>query len=123
MFSFKYTPENLRGLTFTTCLFGGLLWTTKYLDLQRKLISNDQGSNKENKLAELDFYENTSIKAVVSAFYFYLALNVNTLLTGKGLVDTETLMKGYGAVIVGVVCDCARYFEVRNWKPSNFWKK
>ena len=106
--NFKYTNQTLSNLTFATCLFGGLLWTTKYYNIKRKQITNAKsyGMNIFSQdLDKLNFYDNYSIKSLLSIFYWYSATYVNLFLLECTPLNIETLTTGYVVVLSSIVID------------------
>ena len=107
--NFKYTNQNLSNLTFATCLCGGLLWTTKYYNIQRKQITSKNYIDIVD-LEQLDFYNSFSIKTSISIFYWYMAIYVNSFLLNFQVINIETLTKGYLVLMSSIIFDGLQYF-------------
>lgn len=121
MFSLKYFSTDLKSLTFATCLFGGILWTGKYMDSRKKLLASKPDSDYNSALAtKIDFVNTVSVKTVLAVFYYYLATNVNSMFLKANWCDVEMLTNGYTVVLCGIGYEyCVKLYEclkVPNWK-------
>ena len=103
----NYTNQTLSNLTFATCLFGGLFWTTKYYNIQRKQITNGESETDifSKDLDQINFYDSYSIKSLLSIFYWYSASYVNLFLLECTPLNIETLTTGYVVVLSSIVID------------------
>jgi hypothetical protein len=115
MIGFNYTQQSLKAMTFGTCIFGGIFWTSKYFENKRKLVENSKHYN-HNTQYQISLLDTFSVKAVMAVFYSYLAININNALINTALCDVDTLVKGYvvvtGALVVDVAIDVYEYLKI-----------
>ena len=95
----KVTAKDLTYLTLTTCLIGGTFWLGRSVSILREEYKS-KGEQSYNTI--LDICDSLSIKVALSAFYSYLALNVNKTLLAANICTVEILTVGYLSVLGGL---------------------
>ena len=83
----------------TTCLIGGTFWIGRGVSILREDYKN---KGEQSYITTLDICDSLSIKVALSAFYSYLALNVNKTLLATNICTIEILTVGYLSVLGGL---------------------
>ena len=95
----KVTTKELTYLTMTTCLIGGTFWLGRSIKILREECMS---KGEQTYVTILDICDSLSIRVTLSAFYSYLALNVNKSLLTANLCTVETMTVGYLSVLGGL---------------------
>lgn len=105
------TSSNLRNLTFATCIIGGLHWSNLLLP---------SCLNIENKTNDKTIVvKDLGARAITSAFYYYIALGVNSFLIDRQMVNMEDLCRGYYVVFGSLMWQTFNNLEyVKQWREK-----
>lgn len=105
----KYIPT-LTQLTFSTSVFGGMLW------LNRIWKNNN----------EKDIVNSIGFKTTISIFYAYLAININRFFLEFKIVDPIFLYNGYIIVFLGLsyefLEELTRDYRMRYYNSIKYFK-
>jgi len=119
---FSFSTKELTILTMSTCIFGGILWISRAV----KILKDNFDVNARDTSTGKDvifwknavyFCDSLSVKVVLSVFYSYLALNVNSFLLASNFITVDVLSVGYATVCCGIVIESFQIHmsNLRKW--------